>query len=109
MAENQIERKFGYFRDPVFLTAAALYLINRLILKPLEGPRGGFFHNYGNDILCIPFCFPVFLWLYRGIGVRSHDGAPTRFELISHLVVWSFYFEWAAPRIGGIFSWTRGD
>ncbi len=101
-------RRFRYCLDPVFLGAAALYLLNRFALKPLEGPHGGFFHSYGNDLLCIPFCLPPCLWAYRRLGVRDHDRMPTRFELAAHVVVWSVYFEAVAPHLRA-FSWTVGD
>jgi hypothetical protein len=80
-----------------------------LVAKPLEGASGGFFHNFGNDLLCIPIFLPVYLWVYRRVGIRNHDGKPTLFELLSHLVIWSWFFEWAAPHIGGQFAWTVGD
>lgn len=101
-------RRFRYCLDPVFLTAAALYLVNRWLLKPLES-HAGFFHAYGNDLLCIPFCLPPCLWVYRRIRLRDHDRMPTCFELLTHLVVWSIYFEAVAPRLGGPFAWTVGD
>lgn len=101
--------RFHYLRDPVFLAATVLYLANRYIFRPLEGPHGGFFHNYGNDILCIPFLLPPVLRVYRAIGLRWHDRMPTRFELFTHLVVWSIVFEGIAPRMGGIYAWTKAD
>ena len=104
-----MDARFRYARDPVFLTALALYFVNRFLLKPLEGAHGGFFHSCGNDLLCIPLWLPPCLRVYRAMGLRDHDHMPTRFEVLSHLAVWSFYFEWAAPRMGGIFSWTVSD
>lgn len=104
-----MNRGFLYVRDPVFLTALALYLLNRFLFKPMEGPHGGFFHSYVNDLLCIPFCLPPCLRAYRAIGVRTHDQVPTRFEMLTHLIVWSLTFEVFAPRVGGIYAWTVGD
>lgn len=101
--------RYLYLRDPVFLTSVALYFVNRFIAKPLEGLHGGFFHNWGNDLLCIPLFLPICLWFYRRIGLRTNDGYPTRFEMLSHLIVWSYYFVWAAPRMGGIYSWKVSD
>jgi|SRR5579872_337255 len=101
--------RFRYVRDPVFLASLALYLLNRWILKPLEGPHGGFFHSYGNALLCIPFCLPPCLWAYRAIGLRDHDRMPTRFEMLAHLIVWSIYFKGVAPRMGGLYAWVVPD
>ena len=104
-----MSQRFRYLRDPLFLTALGFYVLNRFVLKPLEGPHGGFFHAYANDLLCIPFCLPPCLWVYRAIGARDHDRLPTRFELFIHLAVWSVFFEVIAPRMGGPFAWMRSD
>jgi hypothetical protein len=100
---------FRYFRDPAFLTALTLYLVNRGLLKPLTLGHVGFFHDYFNDLLCIPFWLPVCLWVYRRIGIRWHDRAPTRFEVLSHLIIWSLCFEWLGPALKGPFAWTVAD
>src|SRR5690242_5326019 len=102
-------RRFRYCLDPVFLCAAALYLLQRFVLRPLEGPHGGFVHSYGNSLLCVPFCLPPVLWAARRARLREHDLPPTRFELGAYLVVWSICFKWLAPRIGGPFAWVVPD
>jgi len=103
------KRRFGYLRDPVFLTVFVLYFVNRFLIKPITFGHIAFFHSYFNDLICIPFWLPVVLWVHRKLGVRNHDGSPTRFELIMHLVVWSIFFEGMAPRMPNLFHSTTGD
>jgi hypothetical protein len=102
---------YGYLRDPVFLTSAALYLLNRLLLKPLTAGDGGslhaFLHGHLNDLLCIPFCLPPLLLIERKLGLRGHDGPPTRLEIGVSLAIWTAVFEWAAPRF--FHPFTVGD
>jgi len=83
----------------VFLTCGALYLLNRFWWKPdLELFRHTtLFAWYLNDILCIPFCLPPLLYLYGILRFRKPTAYPTRFEVLTHLVVWSLFFEWLAP------------
>jgi hypothetical protein len=105
------ERPYGYLMDSVFLVSATLYFVNRLVLKPITafhpGPLHAFLHGYLNDVLCIPFCLPPLLFLRRKLGLRRHDGFPTRVEIIGTLVIWSVCFEWVAPRL--IFPSTVSD
>jgi hypothetical protein len=85
------------------LTAAALYVLNRLVLKPLTageaGTVHGFLHGHLNDVLCIPFCLPPLLFVEQKLGFRGHDGPPTRLEIAGSVAIWSAFFEWAAPRV----------
>ena len=96
-------KPYGYLRDSVFLASAGLYVLNRLVLKPLidgyPGPLHAFLHGYLNDVLCIPFCLPPLLFLQHKCGLRGHDCFPTRGEIMGTLVIWSMFFEWAAPRL----------
>lgn len=101
-------RRYHYLADPVFLAAAALYLLNRLLLRPMEGPHGGFFHSYGNSLLCIPFCLPPCLLAFRALGLRRHDRMPSSWEVGLHLAIWSVYFKGIATRIPA-FSWVVPD
>jgi hypothetical protein len=104
---------FKYLRDPVFLAAAALYLLGRLVLKLLtvgqSGPLQGFLRGQYNDVLCIPFCLPPLLLFARWIGIRRHDGSPTRVEVLGCLGLWSVVFEWIAPRLPVLFASAIGD
>ena len=53
--------RYRYCADPVFLVAFVLYLLNRLVFKPVARGHTVFFEYWGNDLLCIPFCLPPFL------------------------------------------------
>lgn len=101
--------RYRYCSDAVFLASAALYALNRWCIKPLTAGHTVFFSSYFNDLLCIPLWLPVCLFAYRRLGVRWHDGPPTRFEVLSHLAVWSLCFEWLLPHFGGPFAWTVAD
>jgi len=95
---------FRYLRDELFLSACALYAINRWLLKPLapESFLGWWF----NDLLLIPCAAPVGLWIERRCGLRKHDGPPTAGEIAFLLVIWSVLFEWVAP---AFIPWATGD
>jgi len=102
--------RYRYCADPVFLSACVLYLLNRVVFKPLALGHTVFFEYYGNDVLCIPFCLPPVLYLYRLLKIRHRDRYPTRFELVSHLIVWSLFFEWLGPVVlRGPFAWSKPD
>ena len=101
---------FRYCLDPVFLTAAALYVLNLLVFKPLARGHVHFFEYYGNSLLCIPVCLPPVLYVYRLLGLREPRSFPTRFEILSHLIVWSLFFKWLGPVvIKGPFAWAAAD
>ena len=101
---------FRYCLDPVFLTAAVLYGLNRWVFKPLAQGHVHFFAYYGNSLLCIAFCLPPVLFVYRLVGLRDPKSFPTRFEIVSHLIVWSLFFKWLAPQvIKGPFAWVAAD
>jgi hypothetical protein len=84
-------------------------MLNRLVLRPLAAGRISFFASWGNDLLCIPFWLPLCLRVYRAIGLRVDDGMPTRFEVLSHLIVWALCFEWLFPWLSGPFAWMVAD
>jgi hypothetical protein len=91
------ERRFRYLRDPVFLTAVALYLLNRFAIKPYTGNTNDFFHCWLNDLVCIPFWLPLILRLRRALGLREHDAPPTVNELVALCALWSLVFEFVVP------------
>jgi hypothetical protein len=109
---------FRYARDPLFLLASLLYLLNRTLLKPhLQIP---FLHNYLNDLLLIPCALPLVLLLQRKLQLRKVDAPPRFSEIFFHLIIWSILFEGLAPHLihttsdpydllaygtGGIISW----
>ena len=82
------DKGFRYCLDPVFITATALYLVNRFAIKPFV-PLGvtPFFAWYVNDLLCIPFCLPPLLYVYRRLALRDAAGFPTKWEILGHLVI----------------------
>ncbi len=88
--------RFGYLSDPLFLTAATAYALNRWLLKPLL--PSPFLHGHFADLLLIPAALPVVLWLQRLTGLRQHDLAPSWSEMILHLAVWSLICEFIGPR-----------
>lgn len=90
-------RRFRYLRDPLFLSAVGLYLLNRYVVKPATGDASDFFHCHLNDLLCLPFWLPPILWINRGLGIRRHDAPPTVGELMLFLLLWSWLFEVIAP------------
>lgn len=91
--------RFRYGLDPVCLTAAALYVANRFWWKRLCEDPDAFVHCYFGDVLCLPVCLPLVLWLQRRLGLRGHDAAPTWREVAGHWLWWSCCFEWLGPRL----------
>jgi hypothetical protein len=88
--------KFRYLRDPLFLLCGSFYCVNRWLLKPrIDSP---FLRNWCNDLLLIPCAIPVTFWLFRVLGLRGDDAAPSATELGWILGFWSILFEWAGPK-----------
>ena len=94
-------RRFRYCADPIFLTGIAAYAANRLWLAPLWGASAPFLTQYFADVLLIPCALPLLLWLQRHTGLRTHDRAPTRGEILGALALWSVLFEGVFPRALG--------
>lgn len=90
--------RFAYLRDPLFLFCFVLYFVNRLVLKNVSDIE--FFHNYLNDLICIPFWVPIMLFALQKLGLRKDDGIPRAHEVIIPLLVWSVVFELLLPRMG---------
>ena len=88
---------FRYLRDPLFVAALFLYLLNRFFFKPFS--PFSFFHNSFNDLLCIPFWVPVVLWAMRKLRLRFDDAPPRTYEIIVPLFFWSFVFEVLLPQL----------
>lgn len=89
--------RYGYLRDPLFVSCVALYIVNRWMLKPLF--PCAFVNGYVNDLLCIPFWLPVTLYLMRVLRLRRGDGPPDGGEIIACLLVWSLVFELIVPQL----------
>ncbi|MEC8253358.1 MAG: hypothetical protein VX044_09105 [Planctomycetota bacterium] len=92
-------RRFAYWREPLWLMAAALYACNSVWWKPCAADPTSFIHCYFGDVLCLPVLLPVALWLQRGLRLRAHDGAPTVSEWLGHWALWSFCFEVLGPAV----------
>jgi len=101
--------KFKYIKDPLFQTAVILYVLNRFIFKPLTLAKTDFFHCYFNDLICIPFCLPIVLYLTKAVKLRKHDQPPDCYELCFYLVLWSFCFEYVAPLYGRYLNYPVAD
>jgi hypothetical protein len=90
-------KRFGYWRDPLFLMCCTLYVVNRWAIKPhVHSP---FLHGQFNDLLLIPCALPLVLWLQRHLGLRKHDAPPSASEIGFHLVAWSLLMEVAGPHL----------
>jgi len=87
--------RFGYARDPLFLTGCALYALNRWWIK--QHIHSAFFTGQFNDLLLIPCALPLILWVHRRLGWRAHDAPPTAAEVALHVAVWSIVCEVVGP------------
>jgi hypothetical protein len=97
-------KKYRYARDPVCLTACALYAANRWALPAvLSGP---FLRNHFNDLLLVPAALPLILWVQRRLQLRTSDAPPDWREVLLHLIVWSVAAEVVGPRL---FPRAMGD
>jgi hypothetical protein len=90
-------KRFGYWRDPLFLISCTLYATNRWIVKPhVHSP---FLRGQFDDCLLIPCALPLVLWFQCRVGLRRHDEFPLLSEIAFHLVVWSVLCEVIGPHI----------
>lgn len=99
--------RYGYLRDPVFVSAFFLYWLNRFAIKPFT--NAGFFHDYFNDFLCVPFFVPIVVSIARLCRLRNHDRPPEVHEIILPLLVWSIMFELMLPANRFWSRWATGD
>ena len=90
---------FRYLLDPVFLVCTGTYAINRLLIKPNLHTYSPFFHGHCNDCLFVPVALPVFLLVYRWLGLRPDDEPPRFWEMALHLAVWCLFFKWFGPTV----------
>jgi hypothetical protein len=89
--------RFGYWRDPLFLTCLGVYAVNRLFIKPNLHHYSPLFHGHLNDTLTVPVALPIYLLAYRLIGLRPDDAPPRWWEVALHVAVWDVFFEWFGP------------
>ena len=88
---------FRYGLDPVFLVSIATYFVNREFIKPNLHHYSPFFHGHLNDSLLVPVALPLFLMVYRLLGLRPDNAMPRWWEIGLHLIVWALFFEWFGP------------
>ena len=88
---------FGYWRDPLFLACLATYAVNRLLIKPGLHHYSPLFHGHLNDTLTVPVALPIYLYIYRLIGLRPDDESPRWWEVAFHVALWDVFFEWFGP------------
>lgn len=96
--------RFRYALDPLCLTAGVAYAVGRWFVQPHV--PSGFWHDQFTDCLLIPAALPLLLWVYRRLGLRTHDGFPTWSEILLAFAGWSVAAEWLAPRF---FAAATGD
>ena len=89
--------RFGYWRDPIFLFSFATYVINRELIKPNLHHYSPLFHGHLNDSLTVPVALPIYLLVYRWIGLRPDDEPPRWWEVALHVAVWCVFFKWFGP------------
>lgn len=100
---------FHYWRDPLFVLCVIVYFLNRWIIKPITLGKVWFFHDYFNDLICLPFWLPIVLLVTRKIRLRDHDGPPSGYEIGFYLFLWSFMFEFFGPYYGRFFHYPVSD
>jgi hypothetical protein len=88
---------FRYGLDPIFLVALALYAVNRGLIKPHLHAYSPFFDGHFDDTLLVPVALPVFLLVYRSLGLRPDNAPPRWWEIVLHLAIWSLFFKWFGP------------
>lgn len=88
-------RPFRYLLDPLYLGAVALYLANRLMIKPAWDCL--FFHAYLNDLIFVPFTVPPMLLVLRLLRLRSDNGPPSYWEVFLPCCVIAPLFEVILP------------
>lgn len=88
---------FGYWRDPLFLLCFGVYVVNREWIKPNLHHYSPLFHGHLNDTLTVPVALPIYLLVYRRIGLRPDDEPPRWWEIACHLAVWILFFKWVGP------------
>jgi len=90
---------FGYWHDPLFLVALAIYAVNRLLIKPNLHHYSPLFHGHLNDTLTVPVALPLYLLAYRWLGFRPDNEPPRWWEVTLHVAVWNVFFKWFSPAV----------
>lgn len=90
--------RFEYGRDGLCLVSMGLYATNQIWIK--SHVAAVFFHSHFNDLLLIPAALPWILWIHRYLGWRADDRAPSRGEVLLHVLVWTLVCEGLGPALG---------
>ena len=88
---------FRYWRDPVFLLSWRSTPSIGSLIKPNLHHYSAFFHGHLNDTLTVPVALPLYLLVYRWIGLRPDDEPPRWWEVALHTALWIVFFEWFGP------------
>jgi len=90
---------FQYWREPLCVAAVILYVANSIWWKPMSSDPGSFVNCYFGDVLCLPVCIPITLWLQRRLSLRGHDRHPSLREIGGHWLLWTMCFEGLGPQL----------
>jgi hypothetical protein len=93
----EVDGRFGYWRDPLFLICLGAYIINRTLIKPNLHHYSPLFHGHFDDSLTVPVALPLYLYAYRCLRLRPDDEPPRWWEVALHLTVWEIFFKWYGP------------
>jgi hypothetical protein len=55
--------------------------------------------SWFSDVLFLPAAIPVYLWMERKLGLRTHDRIPSLAEVGALFLAWSLAAEVVAPRL----------
>jgi hypothetical protein len=88
---------FRYGLDPLFLACLAAYVVNRAWIKPHLHGYSPWFDGHFDDSLLVPVALPLYLLVYRALGLRPDDQPPRWWEIALHLAVWGVFFKWFGP------------
>lgn len=89
---------FRYWRDPCCVVGLVLYVTGRAAGLLSLTPEG-WWRGHAIDVLFVPVGLPLWLWLERRLGWRTHDRMPAISEGLFVLTVWTVAAEVAAPRL----------
>jgi hypothetical protein len=98
---------FRFLRDPLFLVAVSLFLLNIFFLKA-HFSHNPFFHSYLTDLLCLPVWVPFMLWMMHLVQWRG-DAAPHWLEILLPWLFWSCLFEVVLPHTSLFGRFAPGD